>query len=104
MSIVISCHSHCKSNQECRFMSSSATAEVADGIQAMLPREQMDPAARKLRDIYARKPGAPILHREFGYYCLERWYEQGLSCEANLAEIFHYDPPARHILFALGWC
>jgi uroporphyrinogen decarboxylase len=70
----------------------------------MLPREQMDPTARKLRDIYARKPGAPILHREFGYYCLERWYEQGLSREANLAEIFHYDPPARHILFALGWC
>ncbi|NLF40313.1 hypothetical protein GX586_12780 [bacterium] len=75
-----------------------------DGIHAMVPRERMDPAAVKLRDTYAITPGAPIVHREFGYYCLDRWYEQGLPREPNLSEIFHYDPPGWHGLWGLGWC
>jgi uroporphyrinogen decarboxylase len=76
----------------------------ADGIHALAPREQMTPAAQKIRDIYARVPGAPILHREFGYYCLERWYEQGLDPQADLAEVFGYDPPSEYYLGHLGWC
>ena len=77
---------------------------MTDGIQAMVPREEMAPGAVKLRDTYAVTPGAPLYQREFGYYCLERWYEQGLSREANLAEEFGYDPPGSHRLGELGWC
>jgi len=64
----------------------------------------MLPAARKLRDIYARIPGAPIYHREFGYFSLAAWREQGLPDDANLAAEFHFDPPAIHALKGLGWC
>lgn len=82
----------------------STTTAVADGIHAMVPRELMAPGARKLRDTYAITPGAPLYQREFGYYCLERWYEQGLSRDASLSEEFGYDPPGGHRLGELGWC
>jgi uroporphyrinogen decarboxylase len=77
---------------------------VADGVHALLPRPQMCEAARKLRDTYARVPGAPLVRREFGFYCLERWREQGLPADADLAQEFHYDPPGNHHLGQLGWC
>lgn len=85
-------------------MSSTIDASPADGMHALPPREQWDPAARKLRDTYARTPGAPFVKREFGYYCLERWYAEGLSRDANFAEVFDYDPPGNHGLGQLGWC
>ena len=75
-----------------------------DGIHGMVPREHMSEAVQKMRDTYAVIPGAPFYHKEFGYYCLEQWYEQGLSREADLAEEFHYDPPAVHAIGELGWC
>jgi hypothetical protein len=75
-----------------------------DGIHTLPPRERMTPSARKLRDIYALTPGAPLLHREFGYYCLERWYEQGLDRNADLAALFGYDPPGDYSLGGVGWC
>lgn len=75
-----------------------------DGIHALLPRELMAPSARKLRDTYARVPGIPFFKREFGYYCLDRWREQGLPQDVPLAEIFDYDPPGQHPLGQLGWC
>ena len=37
-----------------------------DGIYGMLPEEKIAPEAKILRDIYRKKPGAPILMREFG--------------------------------------
>jgi len=80
------------------------TQPLADGIHAMVPPEKMAPGARKLRRAYAIEPGAPIYHREFGYYCLDRWREQGLPEDADLAEWFHYDPPGVHSLRRLGWC
>jgi len=70
----------------------------------MVPREKMDPHARRLRDTYAITPGLPLVRREFGFYCLERWYEEGLSKEENLAERFHYEPGGAHGLGQLGWC
>jgi uroporphyrinogen decarboxylase-like protein len=76
----------------------------SDGIRGMVLREEMDPAARKLRDTYAITPDAPLVRREFGYYCLERWYEQGLDRNANLSEVFGYDPNGFHALGGLGWC
>jgi uroporphyrinogen decarboxylase len=64
----------------------------------------MSPGARKLRAAYAITPGAPIVQREFGYYCLERWYEQGLDRAADLAALFGFDPPGSVTLGGLGWC
>ena len=84
-------------------MSSTPTI-AADGIHALVPRELMTPSARKLRDSYAITPGASILQREFGYYCLERWYEEGLDRNADLAAEFGYDPPGDFGLGGLGWC
>lgn len=75
-----------------------------DGVHAMVPREQMTESARKLRDTYARVPGIPLFKREFGYYCLERWAEQGMPQDVPLAELFDYDPPGHHHLGQLGWC
>ncbi|HIJ74815.1 MAG TPA: hypothetical protein HPP83_12010 [Candidatus Hydrogenedentes bacterium] len=75
-----------------------------DGVHALVPREQMTAAAVKLRDTYAITPGAPFLKREFGYYCLEAWYEQGLPKDADLAAFFDYDPAGNYNLGQLGWC
>lgn len=75
-----------------------------DGIYGMLPREQMALEAKLLRDTYAITPGAPIVHREFGYYCLEEWQEQGLDPMADLAEVFSYNKSGCHPLQNLGWC
>jgi len=78
----------------------------ADGIHAMVPRERMDPGARKLRDTYERVPGAPLYQREFGYMegTLDRWRAEGLASDADLAEVFGFDPPGKHDLRELGWC
>ena len=77
---------------------------VADGVHTLLPREQMSPSARKLRDTYARVPGAPLFRREFGYYCLEQWKAQGMPQDVPLDVLFSYDPPANHGLGQLGSC
>jgi uroporphyrinogen decarboxylase len=71
---------------------------------SMVPPEKMTYSARKLRAIYDKTPGAPFLQREFGFYCMERWAEQGLMKEVNLAENFGYDPPGNYSLGQLGWC
>lgn len=97
-----------------------------DGIQAMVPREQMSPAAHKLRDIYAITPGAPFFKAEMGFFSLERWAQEGLTANgiskqpaerymANIhdkrwldkidfAKLFDFDPPGRCYLAGLGWC
>ncbi len=70
----------------------------------MVPCDRMNPAARKLRDAYARIPGKPLFRREFGFYCLERWAEQGMPGDVPQEELFDYDPPGDHKLGQLGWC
>jgi len=70
----------------------------------MVQRDSMTLSARKLRDAYARVPGAPLFKREFGFYCLERWKEQGMPQDVPHAELFDYDPPGQHSLGQLGWC
>lgn len=75
-----------------------------DGIRSLLPRERMCEPARRLRDAYARVPGARLVRREFGFYCLERWHEQGLDHKADLSREFSYDPPGNVGLGQLGWC
>jgi uroporphyrinogen decarboxylase len=75
-----------------------------DSVYAMVQRENMCESARKLRDTYACVPGIPLFRREFGYYCLERWREQGMPEDVPLHELFDYDPPGNHGLGQLGWC
>lgn len=77
---------------------------LSDGVHAMVPREHMFPAARKLRDTYAVTPGAPLFRREFGFFTLDTWREQGFPADANLSEVFGYDPPGNFFLGQLGWC
>ena len=80
------------------------TGTFQDGVETMVPRGKMAEPARKLRDTYARRPGISLSKREFGYYCLERWKEQGMPQDIPLAELFDYDPPGHHHLGQLGWC
>lgn len=75
-----------------------------DGVHAMVPRDRMPEHVRKLRDTYARKPGAPLVQREFPFYTLEHFYREGLDPRADIAEVFGYDPPATCDLKHLGWC
>ena len=70
----------------------------------MVPRERMPGHVRKWRDAYAITPGAPLFRKEFGYYCLDEWRAQGLPEDANLPELFDYDPAATCALGQLGWC
>ncbi len=77
---------------------------VADGIDAPVPRERMSEAARHLRDTYAITPGIPFVKREFGYYCLDRWKEQGMPQDVPFAQLFNYEPSGIHHLGQLGWC
>lgn len=79
------------------------SAPFQDGIHAMLPREKMEPAARLMRDTYAITPGAPFYKKEFGYYSLDAWAEQGLPPDADFSELFDFDAPAKHSLGQLGW-
>jgi len=80
------------------------TTTKPDGITSLIPLEEMTAGARKLRQAYAITPGEPLYKREFGYYSLERWAEQGMPQDVQFAELFDYDPPGIHHLGQLGWC
>lgn len=76
----------------------------ADGVHQMVPREKMTPSAIKLRDTYARKPDAPFFRKTFGLWmCIDHWYEHGLDRNADLNELFFFDPPGNAPLMELGW-
>ncbi|MCE9615907.1 MAG: hypothetical protein K8T26_16675 [Lentisphaerae bacterium] len=86
--------------------SADVTPAVADGIHAMVPRDRMSLGARKLRDTYARRPGAPLFRREFYIWpeAIERWQSEGMPKDALEDEYFAYDPPGNFSLGQLGWC
>ena len=76
-----------------------------DGIHGMLPRENMCEGARKYWDFYNMVPGSGFYQREFGYYSLEKWKrEEGLDEDADLNELFGFDPQGRVDVGGLGWC
>ena len=66
----------------------------------------------KVKAFYDITPGAPLYQKEFGYYCLDKWIEQGYlkkreevaDYDAYLAELFHFDTPAIHYTMGLGFC
>ena len=77
---------------------------AADGVQRMVSRDRMHPSARRVRDIYACTPGAPFVQREFGFYCLDRWKEQGMPPDVPLSKLFGYEESGQFGLGGLGWC
>ena len=77
---------------------------MPDGVHAMVARDKMTESARKLRDTYACKPGVPLFRKEFGYYCLEQWKEQGMPQDVPYEELFQYDQPGHHYIPEVGWC
>ena len=79
---------------------------AADGVHALVPREQMTPAARKLRDTYARVPGIPLYRREFWLMpgTLERWKTEGMPQDVPWTELFGLDEAGNYGLGQLGWC
>jgi hypothetical protein len=85
---------------------STSESIIADGVHAMVPRERMSPGARKLRDAYERKPGAPLYRREFYIWseALERWSAEGMPADIPHEDLFFYDKPGSHSLGQLGWC
>lgn len=77
-------------------------ADNSDGIHEMTATGKMTDGARRLRKTYAITPGAPLYRKEFGYYCLDEWYDQGLDRNADLDEVFDYDGPGCFRLAGLG--
>jgi uroporphyrinogen decarboxylase len=77
-----------------------------DGVLSMVSPQAMAPSARKLRDIYAIKPGAPLYHCEFGFMegLRQRWLAEGLDPQADWRKEFGWDEPGAHALWGLGWC
>ncbi len=63
-----------------------------DGMHGMVPLERMSEAARKLRALYARIPGAPFYRREFYVWpeTIERWLGEGVPLEVSYANYLHY--------------
>lgn len=60
--------------------------------------------AAKLRAIYAMQPDAPLYHREFLFYTLDRWKREGHITDAtDLNALFGFDDTGFHRLGQLGW-
>ena len=85
-------------------MSYTDTEVKPDGVHAPVPYDEMEPYVQKLRDFYSMKPHAVLVQKEFGFYCREEWYSQGLDRDTDFTEEFGYDPPAHYGLGGLGWC
>lgn len=62
----------------------------------------MSEPARRLRDVYAITPGAPLIQTEFGFMegTLDRFRREGMPDPPP----FDFDPSARFSLSHLGWC
>ena len=66
---------------------------------------KMHPSARKLKDFYAIKPGAPVIMDDFGWFTLDRWIEKGyIKSEQDLKDMLEFDSPGSFSLGNLGWC
>jgi hypothetical protein len=85
-------------------MNAQKPQPVADGVHGMVPDELMSQSIRKLRATYAQTPGAPLVHREFGFQSLDAWYEAGLDRKTNLGKLFGHDDQPIHCIVGLGGC
>jgi len=65
----------------------------------------MTESAKKLRDTYAIKRGAPVYMKEFGYYSLDRWISEGhITCADDLRKYNIFDEPGGFGIGNLGGC
>lgn len=65
----------------------------------------MEEHFKKLRDFYAFKPNAKIVQQEFGFYCIDRWKNEGHIHDGfDFSKNFGYDENAKWTLDQLGWC
>jgi uroporphyrinogen-III decarboxylase len=72
-----------------------------DISSALMPQERMSDAARRLRDVYACRPGAPLYHAEdLGYFSLDAWREEGMPVDIPRNELFNLDTGGYHLLLA----
>ncbi len=78
--------------------------EALPGIDYLVPESEMDTGSRLMRRTYAITPGERLYRREFGYYCIEAWKEQGMPEDIPRHELFNFDPPGTCGLGQLGWC
>ncbi|MFR3484513.1 MAG: hypothetical protein ACLTXL_14080 [Clostridia bacterium] len=73
-------------------------------------QDHLSQAVEKMRAFYDITPDAPIYQKEFGYYVLDRWIEEGYlrprsevaDYERYLQETFGYDEPRRWLCWELG--
>ena len=78
----------------------------------LIPYDQMSASAKKIRDFYSIRKDAPIYQKEFGYYVLDRWIQEGYlkprsdveDYDQYLRQVFGYDEPAVNEVYGLGWC
>lgn len=69
-------------------------------------------AEQKMWNFYDMKPGAPIFKKEFGFYVLDRWIQEGHlkvrdqveNYNSYLRSVFGLDGAAIYNLEGLGWC
>jgi hypothetical protein len=80
------------------------TTRAPDGVHALMPLDDMSPAPRHRRQVYAITPDIPLIQQEFGFYCLDEWREQGLPADADLDAEFGFHPSGSHALWGAGWC
>ncbi len=74
--------------------------------------ETLEKSIQKYRDFLAVKPDAPMYKREFGYYVLDKWIEQGYlkpreevaDYSAYVRGVFNINRPAVCGINALGGC
>lgn len=79
--------------------------DLLDGIHGMVPKDKMSKVAKKMRDFYEVKPGAPIYQCEFGFFSTDRWKSEGfINDDTKLNELFMFDEPGNFSLWGLGWC
>ena len=52
-----------------------------------------DTYGKTLWDFFRRTPESRFVQREFGYFCLEKWKEQGLPQDISFDSFFGFDPP-----------
>ena len=65
----------------------------------------MEESIKKYRDFYALKPNSPLIMKEFGWYCRERWEREGfVKPEEDLNKTFGFDEPGVYIMQDLGGC
>lgn len=74
--------------------------------------KNLNESIRKLRNFYSKKGDAPFYQKEFGFYSLDKWIQEGclkkydevLDYEAYLREVFLFDAPASFEILGLGGC